>query len=199
MNEYKAVKDELDKRMGEGTYRGELAKAMRLLAKNDRVLFIGQTVSYPGSGLYSTLEGIAEAKRVELPVMEEVQMGMSIGLALEGYIPVSLYPRMDFLILATNMLVNHLDKIEEMSCGQFKPKVIIRAAVGAPHPLYPGVQHIQDHTEALRCMLTNINVVTLKKGEDIVIEYERALASTKSTILVEYANLYSTTTKGGTK
>lgn len=191
MNEYKAVKEELDKQMGEGTYRGELAKAMRMLAKNDRVLFIGQTVSYPGSGLYSTLEGIAEVKRIELPVMEEVQMGMSIGLALEGYIPVSIYPRMDFLILATNMLVNHLDKIEEMSCGQFKPKVIIRTAIGATRPLYPGVQHIQDYTDALARMTENISIFKLTDAKSIIPYYKQALESKKSSLLVELSELYS--------
>ena len=193
------IDKELAKRMGGGTYRGELTKAMNMLAENDKVIFFGQSVVYPGNAQFGTLEEIPRVKKIELPVMEDVQMGISIGLALEGFIPVSIFPRMDFLILGVNQLVNHLDKIEAMSWGQFKPKVIIRTAVGATRPLYPGVQHFQDHTEALRCMLTNINIVTLKKGEDIVIEYEQALASTQSTILIEYANLYSIKVKGGKK
>ena len=40
-------------------------------------------------------------------------MGMSIGLALNGYIPITCFPRFDFLILAFNQLVNHLDKIKK--------------------------------------------------------------------------------------
>lgn len=187
---YENVLKELNKRMGEGTYRGELTKAMNMLAEDHKVVFLGQSVVYPGNAIFGTLENIPPERRIELPVMEEAQMGISIGLALEGYIPVSIFPRMDFLILAVNQLVNHLDKIEEMSCGQFKPKVIIRTAVGATDPLYPGVQHCQDHTDALRLMLTNVDVVKLTEGRDIVPAYKRALESSKPTMLVELANLY---------
>ena len=42
-------------------------------------------------------------------------MGLSLGLALQGFVPVSIYPRIDFLLSATNQLVNHLDKIRLMS------------------------------------------------------------------------------------
>ena len=35
-------------------------------------------------------------------------MGISTGLTGNGYIPVSCYPRFDFLILAMNQLINHL-------------------------------------------------------------------------------------------
>ena len=53
-------------------------------------------------------------------------MGISTGLALSGYVPVTCYPRFDFLLLAMNQLVNHLDKIRVMSNNEFQPKVIIR-------------------------------------------------------------------------
>ena len=52
-------------------------------------------------------------------------MGMTLGLALEGYIPVSCFPRFDFLILALNQLVNHIDKIDYLTDNQFKSKIII--------------------------------------------------------------------------
>ena len=42
-------------------------------------------------------------------------MGMTIGLLMAGKIPVSIYPRWNFLLLAINQLVNHLDKLTEDS------------------------------------------------------------------------------------
>ena len=48
-------------------------------------------------------------------------MGISTGLALNGFIP-DCYPRFDFLILALNQLVNHLDKLDKMSSKQLKSK-----------------------------------------------------------------------------
>ena len=95
-------------------YKGELARAMNMLAEDRRVIFLGQSISYPGNAIYGTLEQIPNSRKIELPVIEDVQLGIGIGLSLEGYLPVSIFPRMDFLIVATNQLVNHLDKITEM-------------------------------------------------------------------------------------
>lgn len=172
------------------TYKDELTKAMKLLAEDKRVIFLGQTASYPGSPMHGTLEKIAASKRIELPLIEDVQMGMSIGLSLQGYVPVSLYPRMDFLICAMNQLVNHLDKIEEMSNYQFKPKVIIRSAIGSTKPFYPGIQHCSDYTESFKLILRNTNVVKLENPKEIIPEYKRALESDKSTLLVEISDIY---------
>jgi len=171
-------------------YKEEITKAMTLLGGDYRTIFLGQSVACAGNALTDTLDGVPMEKRWELPVAEDMQMGMSIGLSLAGYIPVSIYPRMDFLILALNQLVNHLDKMEEITRGQYKPKVIIRAAVGKTKPLFPGLQHMQDHTEGIKSMLTNVDVVKLLKAEDIVSSYQKALESDKSTMLVELCNLY---------
>ncbi len=173
-----------------GDYFDELKKAMQVLAANEKVIFIGQAVAYKGTALFKTLEGIPEQRRIELPVFEDVQMGMSIGLSLEGFIPVSFFPRMDFMVLGFNQLINHLDKMEMMSDGQFKPKVIIRTAIGSVKPLFPGPQHSQDHSEALKLMLKNCDVVKLMRKEDIIPAYEKALASERSTILIEIPDLY---------
>lgn len=169
-------------------YKEEIIKAMRLLAEDERVIFIGQNVIYSGAvAIHQTLIDVPESKKIELPVAEDMQMGLSIGLSLEGYIPVSIFPRMDFLIIAANQLVNHLDKIEAMSCGRFKPKVIIRTGIGSTKPLNPGPQHCQDHTMALKALLTNVDVVKLVEPDTIVPAYKRALESNRSTILIELA------------
>ncbi len=173
-------------------YKEECKKAMEMLAEDERVMFLGQTVGFPGSPMYMSFENVSTEKKLELPVAEEMQMGMSTGLSLEGVIPVSIYPRIDFLLLAINQLINHLDKIEEMSNGEFKPKVIIRTQIGNTQPLYPGAQHCGDYTDALKVLCKNINVVKIETAEDVLPEYKKALDSDKSTILVEVAT-------GGTK
>lgn len=173
-------------------YRDEIVKAMGMLAKNRKVLFVGQSVKYPGHAMFNTLEDakVPMGKRIELPVFEDTQLGICTGLALEGYIPLSIYPRMDFLIIAMNQLVNHLDKIEQMSRQHFRPKVIIRTMIGSKVPLDGGPQHTQDHTEGLVKMLTNINVYKLEKAEEIMPAYQEALNSDKSSIVIELGDLY---------
>jgi len=171
-------------------YKDEIIKAMDMLAEHEKVIFLGQSIAYPGHIMYKTLENITLSKKIELPVFEDVQMGISIGLALEGYIPVSIFPRMDFLIIAANQLVNHLDKLEEMSQGEFRPRVIIRTMVGSKAPLDGGPQHTQDHTEALEHLLTNVAVIKLENPKHIMPMYDWALESNRSSILIEIADLY---------
>ena len=161
----------------------ELKAAMSLLAADPRVLFIGQSVAFPGHLLYSTLHHIPPSRRLELPVMEDTQAGIALGLFLAGFIPVSVYPRLDFLIIACNQLVNHLDKWEEMS--GVRPHVIIRSMVGSITPLNPGPQHSQDHTEALRLLMPNTRVVKLTRPEDVVPTYREALASPGPWVIIE--------------
>lgn len=173
------------------SYRDELQIAMNLLAEYDRVLFIGQSVKYPGQVMTPTLKDIPASKKFELPIAEDMQMGLSIGLSLMGFIPISLFSRFDFLIIAMNQLVNHLDKLEEMSHGEWKAKVIIRTIVGSTRPLYPGPQHTSDYTQMLRACLTNIPVIKLTEANEIVPAYQKALENARSTILVEIGDKYA--------
>ena len=111
-------------------YKDEIVKSMDWLAAKNDTIFIGQSVSYSGNAIYNTLKSVPENKKIELPVIEELQMGLSTGMALEGYVPITCYPRFDFLILSCNQLVNHLDKMNFMSKGEMKSRVIIRTSIG---------------------------------------------------------------------
>ena len=171
-------------------YKEEVTRAMNLLAQYPKSYFIGQTVKYAGSVISSTLENVPDNKKLELPVAEEMQMGMSIGLALEGYLPISIYPRIDFLLLAINQLSNHLDVLGELTHNEFQAKVIIRTIIGQTEPMYPGIQHCRDHTEMFKVLLKNILVVKLESAEQVMPVYIGALKSDKSTLIIEEARLY---------
>jgi len=174
-------------------YFEELRSAMEYLAQNPRVVFLGQAVAVPGTAMTTTLAMVPDYRKIELPVAEEMQMGMSIGLALGGLVPVTFYPRWNFLLLAANQLVGHLDKISQMSQGGYNPKVIIRTSIGSQKPLHPQCQHVGDFTDAFRLMLTTVDVIRLDEPEDIMSAYQKALERTdgKSTILVEYGDNYA--------
>lgn len=166
--------------------------SMEWLARDPRTVFIGQAVEVPGTAMSNTVKDIPIARRIELPVAEELQMGMSIGLALQGQVPVSIYPRWNFLLLAANQLVNHLDKLGVMSNGGYQPKVIIRTSIGSQRPLHPQFQHIGDFTDALRLMCTTVEVVRLDEPRQIFPAYKRALLRDdgRSTLLVEWGDYY---------
>lgn len=172
------------------SYKDELVRAMKMLSDNG-YLFIGQNMRAGGTSMYWTINELPEEQRIELPVFEDIQMGMATGMALEGLKICCVYARMDFMLLAFNQIINHLDKAEEMSDGQFKPKVIIRVAIGSKEPLMPGPQHCQDYSKELKTMCKNIDVVVLNKAEMVFEEYSKALNSNKSTILIEVPDIYN--------
>lgn len=163
---------------------------MSILAEHSKTVFIGQAVEYEGTGLYESLKHLPSHKKIELPVAEYLQTGMANGMAIEGMIPISTYPRWNFLLLGTDQIVNHLDKFSTMSNGKCKPKVIIRVAVGSEQPIDPQCQHKGNFSKAFSLMLNNVDVVELIEADQIVPAYERALNREDgvSTILVEYAD-----------
>jgi pyruvate/2-oxoglutarate/acetoin dehydrogenase E1 component len=175
-------------------YYEELQKAMSLLAEHPKTMFIGQAVEYEGTGLYDSLKHLPNNKKIELPVAEYLQSGIANGMAIEGMIPVSTFPRWNFLLMGTDQIVNHLDKFSTMSSGKCTPKVIIRVAVGSESPVDPQCQHKGNFTEAFRSMTKTLDIIELNEPEEILPAYELALnrQDGRSTILVEFAD-YSKT------
>ena len=171
-------------------YYTELQRAMSLLADHPDTYFIGQAVEYEGTGLYDSLKHLPYLKKWELPVAEYFQSGLANGMAIGGMIPISTFPRWNFLLMGTDQIVSHLDKFKEMSDGECTPKVIIRVAVGSEIPVDPQCQHKGNFSEAFRLMCPSIDIIELIEPEDIVPAYEKALNRTdgKSTILVEFAD-----------
>ena len=58
-----------------------LKKSMEYLRKKKDTIFIGQAVEVPGTAMSNTLKNINKKKLLELPVAEEMQMGMTLGIS----------------------------------------------------------------------------------------------------------------------
>ena len=174
-----------------GRYRDELTRAMTMLGGLPESIFVGQAVAYAGTAMTGTLEGVPSDKVLELPVEEDFQLGISIGLARSGLLPISIFPRWNFLVLAANQLINHLDKLGEMT-RETPPKVIIRTSIGSERPLHPGPQHTGDFTDAFRLLLPHMALVRLDEAEDVYPAYQHAVERTDgvSTLLVEWGDFH---------
>ena len=109
-------------------YNDELKRAMNWLGEQDDTIFLGQAVCYAGTGCYESLTEVPADKKMEFPVAENFQIGVSTGLALNGFVPISVVPRWNFLLCSVDQIVNHLDKMMLMN-RHCQPKVIIRVAV----------------------------------------------------------------------
>ena len=154
-------------------YSSELIRSMNYLGEKRNTIFLGQSVKFSGNAMYNTLTGVPNKKKIELPVFEDNQMGMSIGLAINGFVPITCYPRFDFLLLAMNQLVNHLDKLNIMTNDHYKSKAIIRTSIGSDSPLNPNVQHLGDFTSSVAKMCKNLNIVKLNEPNLVFKEYKK--------------------------
>ena len=171
-------------------YKDALTNSMTYLGQQNDTVFIGQQVLWQGNPMSTTLGNVPKEKMFELPVMEESQMGMSLGMAMTGKFVITFYPRWDFLICATNQLVNHVDKLKLMSGGEWDVNMITRLGKGSDKPLDPGHQHKGDYINEFAEMCPNIQVVKFTKWENIEKRYKKCYEEGGIHILVEYPELY---------
>jgi pyruvate/2-oxoglutarate/acetoin dehydrogenase E1 component len=172
------------------SYKELLTKFMTELGQREDTLFIGQQLLWHGNPMSTTVTNVPKEKMVELPVMEESQMGISLGASMAGRFVVTFYPRWDFLLCATNQLVNHVDKIGLMSKNEWNPNMIIRIGKGSDKPLDPGHQHKGNYLNEFKSMCPNIKFFDLKTLDDIQNAYTDAINEGGINVLVEYPELY---------
>ena len=172
-------------------YKDALTNAMTFLGEKPDTIFIGQQTLYHGNPMSTTLGNVPKDKIIELPVMEDSQMGMSLGMAMTGDFVITFYPRWDFLVCATNQLVNHLDKIKLMSKNQFNPNIIIRLGKGSDDPIDPGHQHKGDYFTEYQSLCKNITFHNLLSHEVIEDKYKEAYNKGGIHVIVEYPQLYT--------
>ena len=176
-------------------YLAELQRAAKYLGEKHNVIFFGQNAVYSGSRMCETfINQVPLEKRRETPVFENTQLAMSIGLALKGFVPVSIFGRPNFLVYGAGILANQLDKIGVITKGKVTPKVIIKTMNGPVRPIDPGVQHMGDLSEIFQKLTPNyVEVIRLDEPGQIFLAYQKAYERTdgKSTILVEWGDYYN--------
>ncbi|HDD56577.1 MAG TPA: alpha-ketoacid dehydrogenase subunit beta [Nitrososphaeria archaeon] len=127
------------------SYAEALNEALREeMRRDDRVIVFGEDVGVFG-GVYRVTKGLLEEfgpeRVLDTPISEAAIAGTAIGAALMGLRPVAEIMYVDFLTLATDMLITHAAKLRFMSGGQVKLPMVIRTqySLGRAH----GCQHSQ--------------------------------------------------------
>ena len=70
-----------------------------------------------------------EKRSIDFSVSELATTGAAIGAGLNGYSVVIVHPRMDFMILAADQIVNQAAKWRHMLGGKSSPNVTFRAII----------------------------------------------------------------------
>jgi len=170
----------------EGSYKDAVNIAMKELG-DVGAIFIGYNV-VRGDAM-GTLKEVQADQKLETPVAENLMAGLAIGISFEGFLPVIYFERHDFMLGAMDAIVNHIDKIERISHGEYKAQVIIRAVAADAGPFYSGITHSQDFTNLLKAAVS-FPVTDPKNGEEILSAFRNAVASERPAIIVERKSLY---------
>ena len=164
-------------------YKDAIAGRMKMLAEDPRVRFVGYNTKF-GPRMNGTLVGCEESA-IETPVAENLMCGIAIGLALEGFLPVLCFERMDFCLAGADALINHIGAMKQY--GMTLP-MVIRVIIGTNEPLDPGFQHRMEYFDLFRW---KSQIATCKvELNNIDILYNYAKETIEPMMLVERKDLY---------
>ena len=94
-------------------YREEMTKALvKAMHDDPKTLMLGEGVADPKGIFGTTLEAsrMFPERVIETPLSENMMTGACLGLALEGWKPIFVHARCDFMLLAMEHLVNSVAK-----------------------------------------------------------------------------------------
>lgn len=139
----------------EGTNYGAaiLAAFEYLLETYPEVFVIGQGLWSPwyvGNSMTGLDRKFGTRRVIDTPVSELACTGAAVGASLAGMKPVVVHPRMDFMLYATDAIVNQAAKWSHMVGGQAHPAVTIRAIINR------GGEQGAQHSQALHAWFAHI-------------------------------------------
>lgn len=168
------------------SYKDAVKEAMTKLGKQ-KYVFLGYSIT-PGDAM-GTLVKVPNDQKIEMPVAENLMVGMAIGMSLEGICPVVYFERHDFMLCAADAIGNHLDKITQLSDGQFKTPVILKTVVDDGGLFYSGPTHSQNFTDLFRRMV-KFPVIDAHAPSDIASAYSYASMSDHPVMVVEHKKYF---------
>jgi pyruvate dehydrogenase E1 component beta subunit len=124
-----------------------------LLSTYPRVFAIGQGLWSPwyvGNSMTDLDKKFGAERVIDTPVSELACTGAAIGASLCGYRAIAIHPRMDFMLLAVDQIVNQAAKWSHMLGGQASPAVTIRAIINR------GGEQGAQHSQALHSWFAHI-------------------------------------------
>ena len=130
------------------------------LAEDDRVMLLGEDIGING-GVFRATDGLLEKygsdRVVDTPLAEAGIIGSSIGLALNGRIPVVEIQFLAFMYPGLEQVMSHAARMRYRTRGQFSVPMVIRTPYGAgirgPELHSESVETIFAHTPGLKVVV----------------------------------------------
>ncbi len=130
------------------------------LAEDSRILLLGEDIGVNG-GVFRATDGLIEKygphRVVDTPLSESGIIGSSIGLALNGMIPIVEIQFLAFMFPGLEQVMSHAARMRYRTRGQFSVPIVIRAPYGAgirgPELHSESVETIFAHTPGLKVVV----------------------------------------------
>jgi pyruvate/2-oxoglutarate/acetoin dehydrogenase E1 component len=136
------------------TYAQAIREAhAQLLASDPRVFLLGQGLWspwYAGTSLKDLDKEFGRDRIIDSPVSENAVTGVAVGAAIVGMRPIVFHPRMDFMLLAVDPIVNQAANWAYLFAGTVAAPVVIRAAINR------GGEQGAQHSQALQAMFAHV-------------------------------------------
>jgi len=127
--------------------------AEQMMEKDDNVFLIGQGVTSPwyvGSSCEGLLERFGAERVIDTPISENSVSGVAGGAAMAGMRPILVHPRMDFMYLATDQMINQISHWYYMFGGKVSVPLTIRGIINR------GGEQGPQHSQALQAIFAHI-------------------------------------------
>lgn len=124
-----------------------------VLSNYPETFILGQGVWSPwyvGNSMAGLDKKFGKDRVIDSPVSENACTGIGVGASLFGHKPIIVHPRMDFMILAIDSIVNQAAKWSYMFGGQANPCVTIRSIINR------GGEQGAQHSQALHSWFSHI-------------------------------------------
>lgn len=162
------------------------------LNKNKRIIIYGEDVCDPYGGAFKATKGLSTKypnNVFNMPISEQCMVGMGVGMAMFGKIPVVEMMFGDFITLGFDQLLNHATKYSWVYGGDIKVPLVVRMASGGKRGYGP------THSQSLEKYLIGIpliKIVSLSSLIDPRVFYNHLFSTIESpTVVLENKKLYS--------
>jgi 2-oxoisovalerate dehydrogenase E1 component beta subunit len=136
------------------------------MARDERVWVLGEDVGKKG-GVFLATEGLyaryGEARVLDTPLAESAIVGVAVGSALNGLVPVAEIQFADFIHPAFDQIVSEAARVRYRSNGTWSCPLVIRAPFGGG--VHGGLYHSQS-VEAFYAHVPGLKVVIPSTPED---------------------------------
>ena len=162
-----------------------------LMDNNKKVYLLGEDIVDPYGGAFKVTKGLSSKypdRVFSTPISEAAILGISTGLAIQGFKPIVEIMFGDFITLCTDQLVNGAVKFSSMYGGYFEVPVVIRTPMGGNRGY--GATHSQS-LENLFFGVPQLNIIAPSLYHDPGVLLNKSVLDVKQPLLfIENKILY---------